>query len=148
MERAIANLKERHPTFTFVHLDHVDHAGHHFGHGTPEYYDSVGVADKLIGQAIQGLKDAGMWETTILLITADHGGKGKGHGGATMAELEIPWIIRGPGVAAGHEIQAPVNTYDTAVTVAYVFGARTPDVWIGKPVYEAFRKNGPPPRHL
>lgn len=55
-----------------------------------------------------------------------------------MAEIEIPWIIAGPGVAAGHEIKTPVNTYDTAVTVAYVFGLKTPDCWIGRPVSEAF----------
>ncbi len=136
--RAIASFKLRRPTFTFIHLDHVDHAGHHFGHGTPEYYDSVGVADELIGRAIQGLKDAGMWEKTILIVTADHGGKDKGHGGATMGELEIPWIIRGPGVANGHELTAPVNTYDTAATIAYVLGVRPPAAWIAKPVKEAF----------
>ncbi len=138
IERAIGAFKDRHPTFTFIHLDHVDDAGHHSGHGTPEYYAAIGVADQLIGRAIQGLKDAGMWEQTILLVTADHGGKGKGHGGATMAELEIPWILHGPGVAHGRELTTPVNTYDTAVAVAYVFGLKTPSVWIGKPVAEAF----------
>jgi predicted AlkP superfamily pyrophosphatase or phosphodiesterase len=121
ISRAIAYLKEHKPTFLFIHLDHVDHAGHEFGHGSPEYYQSVEVADKLIGEIIQGLHDAGMWEKTIILVTADHGGIGKGHGGATMAELEIPWIVCGPGVVADHEIKAPVNTYDTAVTVAYIF---------------------------
>ena len=136
--RAIEAFKARRPTFTFIHLDHVDDAGHHFGHGTREYYDSVGVADDLIGRAIQGLKDAGMWEKTILIVTADHGGKNKGHGGATMAELEIPWIIHGPGVAKGRELTAPVNTYDTAATIAYVLGVRPPEAWIGKAVKAAF----------
>ncbi len=138
MARAVAYFKEKKPSFTFIHLDLVDHAGHHFGHGTPEYYASVGVADRLIGEAIQGLQAAQMWDTTILLVTADHGGKGKGHGGATMAELEIPWILRGPGVVRGHELRTPVNTYDTAVTVAYIFGLKTPECWIGRPVQEAF----------
>ena len=65
---------------------------------------------------------------TVLLVTADHGGKGKKHGGATMEEIEIPWILHGPGVAAGKEITAPVNTYDTAATVAHVFGLKPPVV--------------------
>jgi arylsulfatase A-like enzyme len=138
IRRAVAYFKGRTPTFTFIHLDHVDHAGHEFGHGTPQYYDSVAVADKLIGEAIQGLQEAGMWDKTILLVTADHGGKGKGHGGATMAELEIPWILRGPGVARGKELKKAVNTYDTAATVAFIFGLEPPDCWIAKPVAEAF----------
>lgn len=36
-ERAIAYFKEKQPDFTFIHLDHIDHAGHAYGHGTPEY---------------------------------------------------------------------------------------------------------------
>ena len=92
----------------------------------------------MIGLILDGLQDAGIAEQTIVLITADHGGKGKGHGGATMAEIEIPWILAGPGVAAGKELTRPVNTYDTAATVAYIFGLKTPECWIARPVVEAF----------
>lgn len=139
VREAAAFWKDNKATFTFIHLDHVDHAGHEFGHGPPEYYASVDVADKLIGEAIEALRSARMWESTILLVTADHGGKGKGHGGATIAEIEIPWIIAGPGVKAGHEIKSPISTWDTAATIAYVFGLKQPDVWIGRPVREAFK---------
>lgn len=81
------------------------------------------------------------WETTILLITADHGGKGTKHGGATMEEIEIPWIISGPGVAQLKEIKTPVNTFDTAPTVAHILGVTPPSCWIGKPVLEACLAN-------
>jgi len=139
VQHAVAYIRQKKPTFTFIHLDHVDHVGHEIGHGTPEYFASVEVADKLIGEVIQGFKDAGIWKKTILIITSDHGGVKKGHGGATMAEIEIPWIISGPGVSPGREIKKPVNTYDTAVTVAYIFGLRPPEAWIGKPVTDAFK---------
>jgi len=137
-ERAITYFKQKQPDFTFVHLDHVDGAGHDHGHGTPQYYQAVAEADRLIGLILEGLKDAGMAKNTIVLITADHGGKDKGHGGATMGEIEIPWILAGPGVAKGKELATHVNTYDTAATVAYVFGLKTPDCWIARPVVEAF----------
>jgi predicted AlkP superfamily pyrophosphatase or phosphodiesterase len=140
-ESAIAYFKAKRPDFTFIHLDHVDDAGHHDGHGTPKYYQAVAEADRLIGLILGGLKDAGIADQTIVIITADHGGKGKGHGGATMAEIEIPWIISGPGVARGREITTAVNTYDTAVTVAYIFGITPPKCWIGRPVEEAFTKS-------
>jgi predicted AlkP superfamily pyrophosphatase or phosphodiesterase len=137
-DRAIAYLKQKQPEFTFIHLDHVDGAGHDHGHGTPQYYKAVAEADRLIGLVLEGLKEAGMAENTVVLITADHGGKGKGHGGATMDEIEIPWIVTGPGVAKGKELTTHVNTYDTAATIAYVFGLKTPDCWIARPVVEAF----------
>ena len=137
-ERAIAYLKEKKPEFTFIHLDHVDDAGHNHGHGTPQYYQAVAEADRLIGLILQALKDAGIADKTVVLITADHGGKGKGHGGSTMGEIEIPWIIAGPGVTPGKELATPVNTYDTAATVAYLFGLKPPTCWIARPVVEAF----------
>jgi predicted AlkP superfamily pyrophosphatase or phosphodiesterase len=140
VRRAVEFLKNRKPTFTFIHLDHVDHAGHESGHGTAEYYASVAVADKLIGEVIVAIQEAGMKQDTLLLVTADHGGKGKGHGGATMAEIEIPWIIAGPGIRVGHEIKSPVNTFDTAATIAFAFQLHPPEAWIARPVREAFAK--------
>lgn len=135
---AIEYLKQEKPTFTFIHLDHVDHAGHQDGHGTPAYYASVDVADKLIGMVLAAIKDAGIEQNTVLLVTADHGGVGTKHGNSTMAELEIPWILFGPGVKHGHELKTPVNTYDTAVTIAYILGVKPHPAWIGKPLTEAF----------
>ena len=139
-EHAIAFFKEKKPAFSFLHFDHVDHAGHQHGHGSPEYYKAVEEADKLVAQVIDGLKAAGMLERTIILISADHGGVGKSYGGATLSEIEIPWIIWGPGVAKGREIKTPANTFDTAATVARIFGLIPPAAWIAKPIAEAFEK--------
>jgi Type I phosphodiesterase / nucleotide pyrophosphatase len=137
-EHAIAYLKTKRPEFTFIHLDHVDDAGHTEGHGTPAYYKAVAEADRLIGLILQAITESGIAEQTTVIVTSDHGGKGKGHGGATMGEIEIPWIIWGTGVVAGRECETPVNTYDTAATVAYVFGLNPPKCWIARPVEEAF----------
>lgn len=137
-ERAIEYFKEKKPTLTFIHLDHIDHAGHQHGYVSPEYNKSIEEADRLIGETIQGLIAAEMLDQTILIITSDHGGVGKGHGGASMAEVEIPWIISGPGIVHAKELKSFVNIYDTAATVAHIFDLSTPDCWIGKPVLEAF----------
>ena len=136
----MAFIKERRPTLTFIHLDHVDHAGHEFGHGSKAYYDAATKADQFIGKVVAALDEAGMLKSTVILVTADHGGVGKGHGGESLAELEIPWIIAGPGVRAGVELKSAVNTYDTAATVLYVLGAKQPAAWVAKPVVEAFGK--------
>jgi len=139
-DSAVAYIKELKPTFLFVHLDHVDHVGHETGHGTPEYYAAVHEADTHIGQIRQAVEDAGIAADTAIIITADHGGVKKGHGGATMAEIEIPWIIVGPGVVSGKEITTPVNTYDTAATAAYLLGLTPHPAWLAKPVLSAFEK--------
>jgi predicted AlkP superfamily pyrophosphatase or phosphodiesterase len=138
VEHAVAYIKKELPQLTFIHLDHVDDAGHTHGHGSPQYYAAVAEADRLIGLVLGGLEDAGIADRTVLLVTSDHGGVGKKHGGNTMAELEIPWIVRGQGVAAGKELSTPVNTYDTAATVAFLLGLKPPACWIGRPVTEAF----------
>jgi arylsulfatase A-like enzyme len=97
-------------------------------------------ADRLIGLILQGLKVASVAKSTIVLITIDHGGKGKGkgHGSATMGEIEIAWILIGPGVTTGKELTTHVNTYDTAATVTYVVGWKTPKYWIARPILAVF----------
>ena len=140
--RTVRYLKTQKPNFLFVHFDCVDHAGHGFGWDSPQYDRAVELVDSLVSALLDALTATGMREKSILLITADHGGKGTSHGGPTMEEIEIPWIINGPGVAKGLEIKTPVNTYDTAPTVAHILGVNPPACWIGKPVLEAFQSGG------
>src|SRR5680860_1868474 len=76
--KAVAYIEGKKPTFTFIHFDHVDHAGHEYGHGTPQYYKSVEKADKLLGRVINAIKKAGMEKETLVILSADHGGHKKG----------------------------------------------------------------------
>ena len=137
-DQAIGFPKEQRPTLLFIHLDRVDHAGHEHGHGTPQYDAAIEEADRLIGLVLAALRDSGMADRSLVIVTCDHGGKGKGHGGSTMGEIEIPWIIQGRGVIPGRELPATVNTCDTAATVAQAPGLLPPKCWIGRPVAEAF----------
>jgi len=137
-DSVIHYLKNLKPQFTFVHLDHVDHAGHEYGHKTPKYYQSVEKADSLIGKILAGIEAAGMMEKTVVLICSDHGGIGYGHGGETPAEVEIPFILYGKNVKKGYEIPETVYQYDNAATVAFMMGLKTPQAWIGRPVKCAF----------
>ena len=130
---------EKKPNFTFVHFDHVDHAGHEFGHGTSEYYASVERADMLLGQVLQAVHTAGIADRTLIIISADHGGLGKGHGGETLSEIEIPFIIWGKPIKQNYKLLHPVYQYDNAATVAFALGVRTPEAWIGRPVKNAFK---------
>jgi len=136
-KRAIEVLQREKPNFLFIHFDDVDHAGHEKGWKSPEYYRAVREVDGLIGGIVAALKEAGLYEKTIVAMTADHGGIGTTHSGESMEELEIPLILRGPGVRQ-MEIKTFVNTYDLAPTLAWILGLKPPACWIGKPLLEAF----------
>jgi predicted AlkP superfamily pyrophosphatase or phosphodiesterase len=140
LKMALDYITASRPALVFLHLDLMDHAGHTEGFESPAYAQALSHCDKLLGQLMARLRQSGLLSSMIVLISADHGGIGTGHGGATMTELEVPWMIRGSGVKAG-EIHAPINTFDTASTVAYLFGLKQPACWIGRPVLEAFSGN-------
>jgi membrane-anchored protein YejM (alkaline phosphatase superfamily) len=135
---AAAFIREHRPLLTLVHLDLVDHAGHEIGWLTPAYVQAVEKADALVATLLAAIDAGGTRASTIVLISADHGGAGKSHGGLTRAEIEIPWIINGPGVRRGHVIAAPVSTVDTAPTILHVLGVEAPAVWVGRPVLDSF----------
>jgi len=136
--RAVAFIESERPLLTFVHLDHVDQAGHTHGWHTASYLEAVAVADRLIGDLLAALDRKSMADDTLVMVSSDHGGIAKGHGGATLAEIEIPWIARGPGIRPGTVITAPINQYDTAATVAHALEIAPPAGWIGRPVRAAY----------
>lgn len=138
VKKASSYIKEKKPGFLFIHLDNVDHVGHHDGHKTSKFYEAVSNVDTMIGQIIQASRDAGTYENTVFIISADHGGIGYGHGGETMDEIEIPFILFGKGIKKGYLIKNKIYTYDNAATVAYLLGIKQPYAWIGKPVQTAF----------
>lgn len=136
---AVAYIKEKKPTLTLIAWDNPDHVGHQDGHDTPAYYQKLEELDKYIGDVIEAVKEAGMLKETIFIVTADHGGINKGHGGKTMQEMETPFIISGKNIKKGHEIQASMMQFDVASTIAAIFGLKQPQVWIGRPMTEVFK---------
>lgn len=132
-------IKEQKPVLTFIHLHQPDVVGHNIGHHTPEYFNELKKVDARIGKILQAVQEAGIAEHTVILLTADHGGKNKGHGGKSLDEVQIPWIVYGKGVREGHQINNTIITYDTGATIAWLLRLKTPQSWRGKPVSEAFQ---------
>src|SRR5690606_39134739 len=98
--KAVDFMINQKPALTFIHFTEPDGAGHTIGHDTPEYYQAVEDIDSLIGEIITSLEKAGMMDDSIIIFSSDHGGVDKGHGGKTLNEMEIPWIIYGKNVPA------------------------------------------------
>lgn len=139
-DSAVKYIKEKRPALAAFCFDNPDHIGHQDGHDTPAYYEKLEELDGYVGRIVEAVKEAGMLDETIFIVTADHGGINKGHGGKTLQEMQVPFIISGKGVKAGHQIVSSMMQFDAAATIAYIFGAEAPQVWIGRPVTEVFGK--------
>jgi arylsulfatase A-like enzyme len=61
------------PFFFFVHFAEVDHGGHKHGENSGEYNDALISNDKWTGKIIDKLKELGLYEKTLVYVTADHG---------------------------------------------------------------------------
>jgi predicted AlkP superfamily phosphohydrolase/phosphomutase len=69
-------LLEKHkdkPFFFFVHFAEVDHSGHGHGENSKEYNDALISNDTWTGKIIAKLQDLGLYDKTLVYVTADHG---------------------------------------------------------------------------
>jgi predicted AlkP superfamily pyrophosphatase or phosphodiesterase len=119
----------------FIHLPDVDQAGHAGGWMSPRYLAVVDEADRAVGAILGSLP-----ESTTVLLTADHGGRGGNHGTAHPLETTIPWIVSGPRTFKGRQLSTSIRTVDTAATVAYLLGVTLPPGASGRAVTEAFNR--------
>lgn len=131
-------LKSNKPDFAMCIFDSPDVEGHSKGWGSETYMSRLTELDAFIAQIIEATKEAGMYDDTIFMLVSDHGGIGTGHGSTSMSEMEAPLVFFGKGIKKGHQIEASVVRYDTAPTIAYIFGAPAPAAWRGRPIVEIF----------
>ena len=89
---------------------------------TANYYGMISLVDHHIGRILDGLKQSGLADNTLIVFASDHGDMLGDHGlylkGPMFYEgvLRVPLIIAGPGIPADHCIESPVSTIDLAAT--------------------------------
>ncbi len=59
--------------FLFVHFAEIDQKGHQHGENSQEYGDALASADLWTGKIMEKLKALGLYDKTLLYVTADHG---------------------------------------------------------------------------
>ena len=138
-EMACKYITEKKPVLTAICFDNPDHVGHVDGHDTPAYYAKLKELDGYVGRIVDAIKEAGIYDNSIIIVTADHGGINKGHGGKTMQEMETPFIIAGKNVKKGGIFDESMMQFDCTSTVAFIFGLKQPQVWIGRPMIQLFK---------
>lgn len=137
-EKATPWILENDPLFSFIYIGHPDEVGHEYKWGSRQYIKAIEDVDKALGRFLASLKTENMFDDTHFIIVSDHGGVKNGHGGLSMAEIEIPWIISGPGILKDKIIEQSNNVYNTASTIAYLLEIDQPYDWIGRPALGAF----------
>lgn len=140
-KEAVAYILEKKPDLCFIHLPDSDTAGHKSGWGSPEQKEAFKVSDQALGQVMKAIKKAGIEDSSVIIISADHGGHDKTHGTTMPEDMTIPWIAWGKGVKKHFTITQPVTTYDTAATALWLLGVAVPESFDGKPVKQAFEGN-------
>ena len=119
------------PKLLFVQFDSVDGAGHTYNYGSEKYLAQITEVDKLIGQIYDKYETLGVTDSTLFIVTADHGGTPYGlHGGSTPAEMEIFLGVKGKTVVNGTIGDCEIR--DIAAITAFALGADIPDNWSGK----------------
>jgi arylsulfatase A-like enzyme len=89
------------------------------------YAGEISFVDSWVGILLDRIRDLGIMDNTLLMLTTDHGEPFGEHGYIRKAEpnnheqlVHIPWIIRHPeGIGAGSQIEALVQTTDMMPTI-------------------------------
>lgn len=137
-DEAVRYLGQTTPDFMFVYFGTVDYAGHDHGWLAPGYLAQLERVDAAFGRVVAALP-AG----AHCVIQADHGGHDRSHGENVPEDMTVPWIVAGPGIRAGHTIEAPVNLIDTAPTILRLMGLQVPPAWEGRCPAEIFEAAAP-----
>lgn len=138
IEKLAEYIKEKKPTLLFTHLNDVDSILHDVGCLTPKYIQAIERTDRDVRTLVNALKEAGINEHTLVMITVDHGGLRRSHSGSTYEEITTPIIYSGRGVKKNYQIKQPVYKYDVAADVIFALGLKAPYEWTGRPVKAAF----------
>jgi len=144
--RAVGVINAGAPDVMLLHFGDVDGAGHSFGWGSPEQLAAIHRVDAALGVVLAALKSKHLYDSTILLVTADHGGTGHWHGPNDPRARTIPWIVVGPSIRRDVDLTMDralnINTEDTFATLCMLLGLQAPSGIDGHPVTQIL---APPP---
>ncbi|MCB0112608.1 MAG: alkaline phosphatase family protein [Caldilineaceae bacterium] len=124
---------EHAPDFAFVYLGTVDEAGHRFGWMNEGYLQQLAHVDVAVGRLLDGLP-----EGSTVLFQSDHGGHDRSHGTEMPEDMNIPWMVSGPGIRENYAIQSPVSLLDTTPTLARIMDLAPHFQWEGSAPQEIF----------
>jgi len=107
-------------------------------------------ADQQLKRVIDRMKELGIWEKSMLVVTADHGGAFLPNGSRRILDsknagwvLPVPLLIKRPGQTEARVVRGPVDSRDITPTVLAELGLKPGDAATGRDL-DAIEQ--PPPR--
>jgi predicted AlkP superfamily pyrophosphatase or phosphodiesterase len=144
---AMRMIDALHPHVLFVHFAGVDTSGHEYGWGSPEQHGAVGLADRAVGAVLDSMQKSGLAGSTLVILTADHGGVDRDHSIDDPRVREVPWIACGPGVTGGFDLSGAggsgVRLEDTFATACASLGLASGASCEGKSILDVPHRRGP-----
>ena len=96
-----------------------------------EYYALLTYMDRQLGRILDALEKSGQADNTYIFVTGDHGLAVGEHGLMGKQNLydcsvRMPFIVNGPGIAAGRKIDAMMYQHSLFPTLCDLAGIKTP----------------------
>lgn len=135
--QAVEYLKTENPDILFLHYSQVDGAGHStgFATGNPKYLAAIEAVDGLIGEVAAAIQKRPQIakEDWLVIITTDHGGNGRSHGGQSEGERTIPMIVAGKGSSSRGIVAEAPGQHVLPATVLEFLGVPVKAEWGWEP---------------
>ena len=95
--------------------------------------------DRNIGVVLEALKEANMFDETLVIMAADHGGYGNDHGDFSLSNMLVPLVFSGPCVRRNYTLTTAINSLDVAPTALGALGLRHGKFMRGESIREVFQ---------
>jgi len=117
-------------------------------HLVSQYDGAIAYLDNSLARLFDNLKDAGLYDSSMIIVTSDHGeafGERNVIGHAVSVhqdQISVPLIIKYPGQTTGSVVNSPANGVDLLPTVLDVVGHTTDAKVQGRSLAEFEEKTG------
>lgn len=133
-DEAVKYLADGDPAVLFVYFGHVDNTGHGYGFHpkSPKYTNAIEEADAHLGRVLEAIEKRGTrkQEDWLVVVTTDHGGKGRGHfPGAKEPEIRTGFLIVSGASATKERLKGKTATVDVVPTVLTHLGIPIDPDW-------------------
>jgi len=137
VDHAITILDTQSPVFTRVHLQRPGQRGYDISQSSPDkpyhrnifapgspYIEAIENADRQLGRFVDYLKESGIWDDTILIITSDHGQSRVGwHPLFDEESWQTPLLFLGNGISRAKTLDY-FEQIDLAPTIVGLLGKK------------------------
>jgi predicted AlkP superfamily pyrophosphatase or phosphodiesterase len=138
VDRVLELLNEGYQVL-FVHFPNPDYFGHLNGWMSHSYLYEFRNTDVQVGRLVQAVDSLGLTDTTLIILTADHGGHEQVHGANIAEDMTIPLLLSGFGISPNTDLsEHHLQLIDIAPTILTALDIPIPESMTGRVIFEMF----------